>query len=187
MVFGYRVPLRRSDRAVPALGPNWSTTFDRSGEARIIVLSTNVGRLQGPSRFALPALPDWLHAASRSSGTVQSRLPIRRNLRRRLREWATDLCPTGGLHHIERLRGLRTCGEGGRERASNAHGRKARKRRVRAPDGRSGSRASVVWGGARVCRRRRCVKAIDSPTTSGAAAPSTWHRSSRGSAPVFRS
>ena len=35
----------------------WSTAFDRSTEARIIcVLSTNVGRLQGPSRFALPSL-----------------------------------------------------------------------------------------------------------------------------------
>ena len=37
--------------------PNWSTAFDRSAEGRIIcVLSTNVGRLQGPSRFALPSL-----------------------------------------------------------------------------------------------------------------------------------
>ena len=60
-----RAPPRRRRAGAP---PNWSTAFDRSTGARIIrVLSTNVGRLQGPSRFALPSRPAF-ESAPRHSG-----------------------------------------------------------------------------------------------------------------------
>jgi hypothetical protein len=83
--FGYNVSITPNK----CVTPNWSTAFDRSAEARVILaLSTNVGRLQRPSRFALPSLPP-APALRHSVGRLAAAVKLAHEFARRLKPRAS--------------------------------------------------------------------------------------------------